>query len=248
MCNRKDGAGGLIIKKGVEAVINLVFPRRCPVCDRPAGYGRLICPGCIGKLKVVKGAVCCKCGKPLVDESAELCSGCRGTKHQYKEGRSLYEYKSVNRSIYRFKYSGRSEYGDYFGKAMAHYLGKTIKEWDPDIIVPVPLHEKKLRKRGFNQSAVLAKSLSKELGIPYSDRLIKRVRNTVPMKELDARKRQINLKNAFIVGSYDVKLRKVVIVDDIYTTGSTVDAMAVAFSRAGVSDVYFVALSTGAPV
>ena len=208
----------------------------------------MICPGCISKLKVVRGAVCCKCGKPLTDDTAELCKDCMEIKHLYKQGRSLYEYKSVSRSIYRFKYGGRREYGEYFGKAMAHYLGDVIKDWNPDVIVPVPLHKKKLRKRGYNQSGLLAESLAKELGIPFDDRLIKRVRNTVPMKELDARKRQINLKNAFIVGSDDVKLKTVVIVDDIYTTGSTIDAMAVAFSRAGVSAVYFVALSTGAPV
>ena len=150
--------------------------------------------------------------------------------------------------MYRFKYSGRSEYADYFGKAMAHYLGNTIREWNPDVIVPIPLHKKRLAKRGYNQSALLAEGLAHELGIAFTNNLVKRTKNTIPMKELDAHQRQINLKNAFIVPSNDVKLDTIVVVDDIYTTGSTIDAVAGALKDAGAKDVYFVCLSSGTGV
>ena len=247
MYDRKDGTVIIVLFGGIiESIKELLYPRRCVVCDRPPGYGRMICPGCIGKLRVVRGPVCCKCGKPLRDESEELCKDCKRSKHFFTKGRSVYEYKSIRKSVYRFKYSGRSEYADYYGKAMAHYLGDTIREWNPDVIIPVPLHKKKLAKRGYNQSALLASGLARELGIPFAENLVKRTKNTIPMKELDAHQRQINLKNAFIVALNDVKLDTIVVVDDIYTTGSTIDAVAAVLKDAGARDVYFVCLSSGA--
>ena len=88
-------------------------------------------------------------------------------------------------------------------------------------------------------------NVSKKTGIPYYDDYVKRCKKTIPMKELNASERQINLKKAFIVGNNDVKLYRVLIVDDIYTTGSTIDAMADALKQNGTSEVYFVTLSIG---
>jgi len=183
-----------------------------------------------------------------MDENAEYCEDCSKMKHVYTEGRSLYEYRAVDASIYRFKYGGRCEYADYYAKAFAYYLGDVINGWNPDAIISVPLHKKKMRKRGYNQSALIAKGISKELGIPYLEDVIIRSRNTVAMKELDARTRQINLKNAFKICHFDVKLKHIVIVDDIYTTGSTIDSMASVLLEHGVQKVFFVTLATGAAI
>ena len=224
----------------------LLYPRRCPVCDRPAPFGRLACEKCVGLLQKIKGATCMKCGRKLSESEDEYCYSCSREKHYYDRGFALYEYSCINQSIYRFKYSGRQEYADFYGKEMALGLGRVILNIKPDIIIPVPLHSSKYKLRGYNQADLIGRKLAYYLDIPYSDSIIKRSRKTIPMKELDASQRQINLKNAFIVCDNDVKLNKVLIIDDIYTTGSTVDSMAVELKRKGVESVYFAALSIGA--
>ena len=218
------------------------------MCDRPCKLGMYICRECEGTLIRTRGTLCMKCGKKLLNEDEEYCPDCNENRHLYKTGRSLYEYNSINKSLYRFKYSNRAEYGDYYGHQLAKYFATVIKEWGIEMIIPVPLHKSKMKKRGYNQAAVLARKMATELSIPYCEDLILRIRKTKPMKELDAGERQINLKNAFIVGYNDVKLNKVLVVDDIYTTGSTIDAVAEALMNEGVAEVYFVSLSIGSSV
>ena len=238
----------MFLFKLYEIIIDAIYPRRCPVCDRPCKPGTRICVECERTLVHTKGALCLKCGKKLLDEADEYCNDCRDNKHIYKAGRSLYEYNSINKSLYRFKYSNRAEYGDYYGNQLACKFGEVIKNWGIEMIVPVPLHKTRMKKRGYNQAGILAKKMAAELKLPYCEDLLIRIRKTKPMKELDAGERQINLKNAFIVGYNDVKLNRVLIVDDIYTTGSTIDAVAEAMIKEGVSEVYFVALSIGSGI
>lgn len=229
----------------MNLIKELLFPRRCPVCDEVVKIGKMICRGCEKKLLTIKGPVCYICGKPLGSENEELCFDCKTRKHYFKQGLALYEYASVNQSLYRFKYNSRCEYADYYGLQMGKVLGEKIKKWNVDAIIPVPLHKSKQNQRGYNQAALLAKSFAKAVNIPYVDNLIRRQINTIPMKELDARTRQTNLKKAFIINGFDVKLNGVVVVDDIYTTGSTIDAIAKVLRQSGVKDIYFVTLAIG---
>lgn len=223
----------------------LIFPRRCPVCDRIVPWGKEICIDCIPWLVKVKGPRCYKCGKPIHNQEQEYCYDCYHKKHDYDSGMALYEYQSVCQSIIRFKYKNRAEYADYYGKEMAKLLGRQIKNWRFDAILAVPLHKKRQNIRGYNQADLLARVISKSLEIPYYPKLIVRKRKTIPLKELDPKGRQINLKNAFIIKADDVKLNRVVIVDDIYTTGSTIDEIAGLLKKNGVSKVYFITLATG---
>lgn len=215
------------------------------MCDDVLAPGRYICEPCKDTLVRIKSPTCYKCGKGLSDESLEYCQDCGRCNHIYDRGIALYDYPSISKTIYRFKYSNRSEYSKYLGLQMAKYLGPQILSWKPDLIIPVPLHKNKIRKRGYNQAGLLAKEVARSLGISYSDKLVVRTHNTVPMKTLSASERQINLKNAFKVEDNDVKLSKVVIVDDIYTTGATIDAITRVLKEAGVKKVFFVALSIG---
>lgn len=230
-----------------DIILQLLFPRRCPVCDgivRP--FGEKICLECLSKLKPVTPPWCMRCGKKLTEER-EFCSDCQRRKHKYTRARTLYEYTKAAPSIYRFKYNGRQEYGEYFGEEMGRYLGDFVRQIHPDVLIPVPLHRKKLRKRGYNQAAVLARSLGRELNLPVDEKLIKRVKNTAPMKRLNPVERQNNLKKAFIMGRNDVKLYdRVILVDDIYTTGTTLDEIAALLKEHGVSEVYCVTLACGA--
>lgn len=189
-----------------------------------------------------------RCGKKLAKER-EYCSDCVRREHKFDRGRTLYEYGDVALSIYRFKYSGRQEYGDFFGEEMAHRLGDFVCQVKPDAIVPVPLYRGKLRKRGYNQAACLARALGRTLELPVDEKLVRRVRNTAPMKQLNPTERQNNLKKAFIIDRNDVKLYDwVLLVDDIYTTGTTLDEIATLLKERGVSKVYCVTLACGSGV
>ena len=231
-----------------EHILQLLFPRRCPVCDeivRP--YGEKICADCVKKLKLLTPPWCLKCGKRLYDEG-ELCGDCRRKQHSFVRGRALYEYGSVSASIYRMKYGKRQEYAEYFGEEIACYLGDFIRQVKPDGLIPIPLHRKRENRRGYNQAGVLAKTIGRSLNIPVYDKLLFRVKNTTPLKKQNPQERQNNLKKAFIIRQNDVKLDTIILVDDIYTTGSTVDEAANVLKKHGVKDIYVITLACGAGV
>ncbi len=235
-----------IIAKIYCAAVTAVFPRRCPVCDRPVRpFDRLICEGCRDKVTYVKAPYCMKCGKELQSDEEEYCHDCSVHKHSYDRGRAVFEYRSIARSLYGFKYSGRREYAAYYGERTAAVLGVQIKTWAPDALIPVPIHTSRKRNRGYNQAEVFAEAVGSALDIPVLSDWISRCRKTVPQKELGPAERQNNLKKAFKIIRNDVKLNTIVIIDDIYTTGSTIDAVAECARAAGVQKVYFVALAIG---
>lgn len=237
-----------IIKRIKIQVLQLLFPTRCPVCDGIVyPYGERICLECMGKLKLLTPPWCMRCGKKLEAEE-ELCKDCQSRIYTFERGRSLYEYKSVMHSVYRMKYGGRQEYAVYFGKEMAVYLRSFIRQVRPDGIVPIPLHKKRWNQRGYNQAEVLAKALGECLNIPVYTKMLLRIKNTRPLKLLNPKERQNNLKKAFIIGENDVKLKTILIVDDIYTTGSTIEEATRVLKSSGVEKVYFVTLACGAGI
>ena len=225
--------------------LELIFPGRCPVCDKILPLGGKICPSCVEKPYRIVSTYCRKCGKLIDDEREEYCRDCRETIHFYIQGRALYEYASVRESLYRFKYKGRCEYANYYGMELAEHLGEIIRYWRPDVLVPVPLHRSRKRQRGYNQAELLARELGRRMNIPVDTKLIKRIKKTVPQKQLDRQMRQNNLKKAFKIDRNDVKLSTIIIIDDIYTTGSTVDAIARVLRETGMRNIYFIALAAG---
>jgi ComF family protein len=234
------------IKHFFGTLLDLVYPRRCPVCDGAVKpFGSLICQACEHQFVYIKDAYCLKCGKSLQEQEREYCTDCMRHRHFFDSGRALFEYQSISGSIYRFKYKGRQEYGAYYAKCMADELGDWLKSKNPDALVPVPIHHSKRLVRGYNQAEILAKELGRLTGLPVETKLITRARKTVPMKELSPSERQNNLKRAFKISRNDVKLNTIVIIDDIYTTGSTIDAMSCEFRRMGVKHIYFMTLSIG---
>lgn len=245
------------IKDVFFVVKEIVYPRRCPVCDgilntfelkdRRIKRGRLIHDDCIKKIKYVKAPTCIKCGKGLKGEDAdkEFCDDCAKMKHSYDRGFSLFQYRSVSGSIYRFKYMGRQEYADFYARATKKVLGKKLSALGIDLIVPVPMYRRKAAERGYNQAEVYARKVSEMLDIPMCADLVQRSRNTLPMKNLDVRGRRNNLKKAFNIQRNDVKFKCILIIDDIYTTGSTIDEIARLLRLAGAKKVYFLTLAIG---
>ena len=182
------------------------------------------------------------CGRP-VDATTEYCPECEGRKRNHDGGRFSFSYCQTAGSIYRFKYMKRPAYAEGYAKVLA----REQKEWfdaiKPDALIPVPLYKKRLIERGYNQSQVLAKEISRLTGIPVYDKCVARVRNTKPQKQFDRNERLINLKNAFIVRENVVELETVIVVDDIFTTGSTIDSLAEELKRNGVKHVFFLTVS-----
>lgn len=234
------------IKNFLGLLLDFIYPRRCPVCDNAVKpFGDLICEDCRARIIYNKAPFCQKCGRSLKDERAVFCHDCGRQEHKYDRGMALFSYPSVADSIYRFKYKGRQEYAAFYGERMACILGQRIREIKPDALIPVPIHCSKKKIRGYNQAEVLAEELGRQLNIPIKKDFIKRIRKTAPMKDLSVQERQNNLKKAFKICHNDVKLDTIIIIDDIYTTGSTIDAMAEELRRAGVKHIYFAALAIG---
>ena len=233
------------IKMLGRGAVQLLYPLRCPVCDGivPCGQER-ICNACLPKLKLLTPPWCMKCGKRLAEE-AEYCADCGEGKHGFERGRSLYEYGSAASSLYLFKYGGRREYAGFYGEQVAEYLGDYIRNVLPDGLVPIPLHPKRRAKRGYNQAELIACEIGRRMKLPVYPDLLVRVRDTVPLKRLNPKERQNNLKKAFNISRNDVKLKTILLIDDIYTTGSTMDEAVRILKLNGVERVCFLTLACG---
>ncbi len=225
-------------------ILDILYPRRCPVCgDIIGGSGRTICPDCIRKLSFVKPPICKKCGKEIEDESAEFCVDCMRHSHAFEYGIALLNYDETARhSMAQIKYNNKREYLDFYGTALAARYGRTIRRMRADALVPVPVHATRRRTRGFNQAEILARVTGKKLGIPVLPGMLVRNKKTLPQKDLTAAERLKNLSGAFAVGEIPKGIKSVILVDDIYTTGSTIEACAGALRAAGVERVYFVVI------
>lgn len=235
----------------IKELLSLLYPRRCPICgDIAVPRGSLSCDTCRDVLWVIREPRCKKCGKPIEREEQEYCYDCMEHPFQYRRGISLWVYnKTMKRSIADFKYHGRKEYADFYVSELVSHHSDWIMKIRPDVLVPVPIHPSRLKVRGFNQADLLAQKLGKALSIPVSSDLLVRTRKTLPQKGLNEKERRKNLAEAFGVNDGALHtlghIRRVILIDDIYTTGSTIDACAKVLIHKGNMDVYFLSLCIG---
>lgn len=229
-----------------QAAADLLFPRRCPVCGGVAmPKGRLICPACLKRLSFVSSPACMKCGKEIGSREQEYCADCIRRKKSFTRGFALLNYDSrAAASMAAVKYHNKREYLDFYARAAALRFGKQFRQAGIQVIVPVPVHASRLKARGFNQAAVLAEKLSAELGIPWEELLI-RVKKTDPQKSLGSAERLKNLRGAFEAEQEAGKWERVLLVDDIYTTGSTAEICSRALLKTGVKQVFVFAVCIG---
>ena len=233
------------ISGALEGVLNILYPRRCPVCHRILENQKtLVCPECDGVFRPVSENYCLKCGRPVKSEE-EYCGDCLKRERNFDEGRGVFLYDgTIKKSLIRYKYYGSREYADYFAVSMCRRAQKDIRRWNPDVIMPVPLHRRKRKMRGFNQAGYLAVRMGKLLDIPVSENTLKKVRSTRSQKKLGAAERRRNLCRAFRVEGR-VDGLTVLLVDDVYTTGSTMEAAAFCLKKAGAEKVCFITLCMG---
>ncbi|MCC8026958.1 MAG: ComF family protein [Clostridium sp.] len=239
-------AGG-IFRDIKSAALDILFPRRCPVCFQIVlPKGALICPDCIRKLSWVRRPTCKKCGKEVIADTIEYCFDCSKGRRTFEWGAALINYdERAGRSMAAIKYKNKREYLDFYSEAMCRKLGKRLLSMKADALVPVPVHSSRMRARGFNQAQELACGISQKLGIPMDTSILKRSRKTVPQKNLDPAARLKNLEQAFTAGPVPPHIRRVILIDDIYTTGSTIEACTRVLRSAGVEKVYFAVIFIG---
>ena len=222
-----------------------MYPRRCPLCHRILRSSHeLLCPDCAEEIRPISGPRCYKCGKP-VKEDEEYCRDCSAHPGAFDQGRGIFHYDDrMKYSIMKYKYFGCREYSRFYGKAMYLYGREMLALWKPQVIVPVPLHWRKQRMRGFNQAELLAEKLSGYTGIPVDTRLLKKRHATKSQKKLDAAGRKKNLREAFQVAGNPAG-KRILLIDDVYTTGSTMDVLSRALLEKGASHVFFLTLCIG---
>lgn len=238
------------MQKGLESLMQLIYPRRCPVCEQIVlPKGSLICKECYQSLQFIKEPCCKKCGKPIGKEETEYCYDCMTKKFHYEYGYGMLVYdQKMMRSIASYKYKYKREYGDFYISEMLRRMGDKILRMGVDVVIPVPLHKKKLKQRGYNQAAILAKGIAEGLKLPYEEHLLKRCVNTKPQKLLNDKERFKNLEHAFELnpaGKFPYRGKKVLLIDDIYTTGSTIEVCSNVLLGMGVEKVYFASLCIG---
>lgn len=227
----------------------LFFPRRCPVCqDIASPWGEGICDTCRKKLRPVAEKGCMKCGRLLLEGEKEYCADCSRKKRSITRGLTGYDYRQewVRSMILEVKYHNARQLLDYPCRVAAQAYSEIISSWQCDCLIPVPLHPSRRRKRGFNQAQEIAVRMGCEWQFPTDSKVLFRVKKTLPQKNLDSVSRQTNLMEAFQVDPIRARLyERVILVDDIYTTGSTMEACAKTLLEAGVQKVYAFALAAG---
>lgn len=227
--------------------LDLLFPRRCPICGQIViPKEGLICPACVRKLSWVREPVCKSCGKEILSGTAEYCPDCTAHPRSFSHGMALFNYNEVSApSLAMIKYHNRREYLDFYAKAVYKRYEKTIARLSPDRIIPVPVHKSRLKKRGFNQTEEFGKRLSGYTKIPMASGFLIRSKKTVPQKDLGPALRLKNLEQAFFCKKLPSGVKKVLLIDDIYTTGSTAEACSRALKKAGAEHVYLLVIAIG---
>lgn len=221
--------------------MRLLYPPRCTFCDDilPLTVDNLLCYYCIDAYPVIEDPVCKKCGKQLAHDD-DLCIDCKVTKHSYEKGIALYPFEgTIKETIYRFKYGGRRKYAQFFAKMIYQQLQEATFLHEIDLIIPVPVSKERLEQRGYNQAEELARHLSNISKIPYNKDTLIRNKHTKPQSEFTSRQRIQNIKNAFMCNGELLPGYKVIlIIDDIYTTGSTMNECAKVLKNAGAQKIY----------
>lgn len=228
-------------------LLRWLYPRRCPVCDKVINGEGNVCPDCPGKLAYIKEPRCKRCSRPLICDAEELCPDCVHKKVPFKEGWAVFTYTDpVKSSVLALKFKNRPEYAAFYADEMYESSYSTWERWGIEALVPVPVHPSRKRARGYNQAELLADHLGRKSGLPVEKELLLRVKKTRPQKSLGDRERRDNLAGAFAWNHrIRTEYRRVLLIDDIYTTGSTIAGCSIALQQAGVKEVYFLCICIG---
>ena len=251
--------GRAYLKRFYRALLDAIFPAKCMSCGsffrpglpgaqnviRKTGFetilGGFLCASCLAACRPVRSPMCPVCG--LMFESRQgddhLCGSCIFKAPVFGKARACGVYEKSFRSlIHLLKYRGRMQLVRPFSDLLLATFQRHWSEHEVDLAVPVPLHSKRLRQRGFNQAFVLVRNWNRRLGLEVEDSVLKRVLMTAPQTGLGKKGRLENLKGAFAVRNANrISGKTLLLIDDVYTTGTTADACAGALLKAGAGRV-----------
>ncbi|MEW6097008.1 MAG: ComF family protein [bacterium] len=235
-------------------LINFIFPAKCRTCNESLSTleEKYICKECFSKIDFIRPPYCDKCGKVLVESFSEiekpLCKECQTIKRYFYKARVVGVYEGILReSIHIFKFEKKIGLHKPLGELLVNYLkeqqGDLIRQID--FIIPVPLHRKRLKSRGFNQAQLLCCYIERHFNVPLNLDL-KRIRFTPPQMNLKREERLQNIKGAFEIKNHNSIMGKsILLVDDIFTTGATVDECSKVLINAGAKQVFVLTLARG---
>lgn len=218
-----------------------LYPSFCLLCDARIDHcshdhhaADLLCPRCREELPWLPKA-CHRCAAPLDDDSSELCSNCVSSPPPQQRTHCLFHYQPpIDHLIGESKFHGQLHVMTLLGQLLAEAMVERAAPSDQ--LLPMPLHPRRLRERGFNQAKELARPAARRLRLPIAERTLRRHRYTQPQAELNAAARRRNIRGAFRVSSRRVP-RRILLIDDVITTGSTVSEAAKVLRRAGCESV-----------
>ncbi|MDQ1334347.1 MAG: hypothetical protein QG552_1297 [Thermodesulfobacteriota bacterium] len=239
----------------LRQLADIIYPPRCTVCSRFLWKGPLVretrsaffCQDCAADFHCVASPLCPICGQPFPSEVREdhLCEDCLRKRPFYEAAWAPYRYEgAILKAIQRFKYGSKSFLADALGPLLARFAEERLDGAGPVLIMPVPLHPKRLQERGFNQSLLLAKHVSRALHIDLDFLSLRRARYTPPQTSLAKRERQQNVRGAFELKNQGaVKGKTILLVDDVVTTGNTLNECARILRKGGAQTVFGLSLA-----
>lgn len=240
------------MKNLFEKILEVVFPSNiyCICCENIIDNTRpySLCDACVRNLHWANENTCKKCGKILgKNYRREFCNDCYEMEHYFEKGFTCAEYGMYEKLIVRdLKYHSKPYFGDKLAEIMTDRL--LPENLQVDLILPIPMHKSKERKRGYNQAALLAKGISRRINVPFDKTLMMRMRRTKPMNKMSPQERRDNVKDAFTLRREKVKMVKgktILLVDDIFTTGSTLDECSRLLLDSGAEKIYMICFAAG---
>jgi ComF family protein len=236
------------VKQFFVALLDLLLPPLCHVCHSfIPNAGKLhICPACRENLPLVTSPLCTLCGIPFSGAGGDhRCGTCLSHPPHFDSAGARFLYEGPLRDlIHSFKYNRLVHLRRPLALLALEGISAFGPDWEPHVIVPVPLHRSRLRQRGFNQAILLGRVLSRRLSLPLLPDALVRTRRTEPQIELSAAERRLNVKGAFSVSKPGlIAGKRVLLLDDVMTTGSTMDECARELKKAGAIAVFAVTIA-----
>lgn len=220
-----------------KALLDLVFPPRCVGCGRKGAY---LCEACLGQIHFVDPPLCPRCGRSF--SGWGLCSFCQRHLPLIEGIRAVAYFEGgLREAIHPFKYQGLTALAPTLGKLMTTYFEDA--SFAVEVIIPVPLHPSRVKERGYNQALLLAQELAKETGLPLWEDSLVRATPTPPQIGLTAIRRRENVRDAFLSTDQRLAGKRVLLIDDVCTSGATLEACSVALHKPGAESVWGLVLA-----
>jgi ComF family protein len=232
-----------------RAFLDILFPPLCHVCRTfvPGQEELHLCSGCREKISAIRSPLCPVCGVPFAPEGGidHTCGRCITERRTFTSARAAARFDGpVQELIHRFKYGKKPHLARPLGLLASAFLADFVPTLQAELIVPVPLHKRRLRQRSFNQAQLLGNVFSKRWSIPLSVHNLRRIRWTDPQTGLSAADRERNVRKAFAVARPDrIEGKRLILVDDVYTTGSTVMECSAELKRAGAREIHVITIA-----